>query len=230
MRKKKKTGREALEEALRKSFADYHRQFPDSEEEIHLGKDYENYMDGLIRRSKNPTPLHFRTAWGRAACVAAAVLIAFTCSMTVSAVRTPVVNFLTNAYDQFTEILFDDADIEKAPSTIETVYTLGYVPEGYELHLESLEKKASSFVWKNIDGDSVEFDQLLLGIRITVDNEVNEFVHFDVDGTEILFKEKYGKKTYFWNTNEYQFCLYITDEDISTEDGIELIRSVVEYK
>ena len=51
-----------------------------------------------------------------------------------------------NIYDKFTEFFFDKSDIEKAPSTIETVYTLGYVPEGYELNSQSTEIKNTVFI------------------------------------------------------------------------------------
>lgn len=225
MRKKKKTGREALEEALRKSFADYHRQFPDSEEEIHLGKDYENYMDGLIRRSKNPTPLHFRTAWGRAACVAAAVLIAFTCSMTVSAVRTPFVNFLTNAYDQFTEILFDDADIEKAPSTIETVYTLGYVPEGYVEKDCNTSAISVYIIWENEKGEQIVFEQRLLDNYITIDNENADYDLTFINDTKIIYMSDKANCYYYWNSNEYCFYLELPNA-IAFDAALDLINSI----
>ena len=229
MRKKKKTGREALEEALRKSFADYHRQFPDSEEEIHLGKDYENYMDGLIRRSKNPTPLHFRTAWGRAACVAAAVLIAFTCSMTVSAVRTPVVNFLTNVYDQFTEILFDDADIEKAPSTIETVYTLGYVPEGYAKEQFYVYALSTNMTWKNENGDRIILLQGTLEGSLMLDPEESDYAIFEENGKRIIYIQKFGIKSFYWNSEKYEFQL-VVPENMPQEEVFLLIDSLIKYE
>ena len=229
MRKKKKTGREALEEALRKSFADYHWQFPDSEEEIHLGKDYENYMDGLIRRSKNPTPLHFRTAWGRAACVAAAVLIAFTCSMTVSAVRTPVVNFLTNAYDQFTEIFFDDADIEKAPSTIETVYTLGYVPEGYAKEQFYVYALSTNMTWKNENGDRIILLQGTLEGSLMLDPEESDYAIFEENGKRIIYIQKFGIKSFYWNSEKYEFQL-VVPENMPQEEVFLLIDSLIKYE
>ena len=229
MRKKKKTGREALEEALRKSFADYHWQFPDSEEEIHLGKDYENYMDGLIRRSKNPTPLHFRTAWGRAACVAAAVLIAFTCSMTVSAVRTPIVNFLTNAYDQFTEILFDDADIEKAPSTIETVYTLGYVPEGYAKEQFYVYALSTNMTWKNENGDRIILLQGTLEGSLMLDPEESDYAIFEENGKRIIYIQKIGIKSFYWNSEKYEFQL-VVPENMPQEEVFLLIDSLIKYE
>ena len=131
MSKKKMTGREVLEEALRVCCSTYCDQYPRYEGEIDLGDDYENYMDNLIRRSKNPFQRYFNTLGRRVAGIAAAMLIAFSCAMTVKAVREPVVEFFTNIYEKFVEIIFGEDDIAKAPDTIETVYTLGFIPDGY---------------------------------------------------------------------------------------------------
>ena len=166
----------------------------------------------------------------RAASIAAAILVAFTCTMTVAAVRDPFVSFCINVYEKYTELFFDASDIEKAPSTIETIYTLGLVPEGYELDSQSFEKESSVFVWTNQDGNFIKFKQFTLGTMLTLDHEETNLVSFNIDNFSILFKEKHGKKTYIWNTNEYQFRLYIAGDDISTEDGIALIRSVMKYK
>jgi hypothetical protein len=230
MSKKTKTGREVLEEALLISCSDYYDQFPSYEGEIDPGEEYEKAMNALIRRSKKPKPRYFNTLSKRVAGIAAALLIVFGCSMTVSAVRLPFVEFLSNTYDKYVEIFFDSSDIEKAPSVIETVYTLGYVPEGYEQNLHCVEKDRVILVWKNKENCSIELRQNVLDSKFAVDTEGTDVFSFNIDDCRILFKEKYGQKTYFWNTNEYQFYLYITDDGISTEDGVELIRSIMEYK
>ena len=101
MSKKKMTGRKVLEEALRGCCSTYCDQYPRYEGEIDLGDDYENYMDNLIKRSKNLFRRYFNTAGRRVAGIAAAMLIAFSCSMTVKAVREPVVEFFANIYEKF---------------------------------------------------------------------------------------------------------------------------------
>ena len=173
---------------------------------------------------------HFDSIGVRAAGIAAAILIAFTCTMTVSAVRDPFVSFCMNAYEKYTELFFDASDIEKAPSTIETFYTLGFVPEGYELYSQSIEREATVSIWQKKDGNSIKLNQDILTAVSTLDKEDRDIVSYNIEDIQILFKEKYGKKIYFWNTNEYQFQLYIVDEDISAEDGIELIRSIIKYE
>ena len=230
MSKKTKTGREVLEEALLISCSDYYDQFPSYEGEIDPGEEYEKAMNALIQRSKKPKPRYFNTLSKRVAGIAAALLIVFGCSMTVSAVRLPFVEFLSNTYDKYVEIFFDSSDIEKAPSVIETVYTLGYVPEGYEMESKLIERYRANFSWKNKNGNSIEFNQYVLDGTIHIDYEQSDILLIEENGAYIYFKEAYGLKTYYWNNNEYQFCLQIIDDDISTEDGVELIRSVKEYK
>ena len=82
--------------------------------------------------------------------------------------------------------------------------------------------KSSENLWAKYPDASVGFYE--------VKYDGIEFYYYDIDGLQILANEKYGMKVYFWNTKEYQFRLYIEDDGISADEGIELIRSVVSYK
>jgi len=165
MSKKKMTGREVLEEALRGCCSTYCDQYPRYEGKIDLGDDYEKYMHNLIKRSKNPIQRYFNTIGRRVAGIAAAMLIAFGCSMTVKAVREPVVEFFANIYDTFLEIRFGKDDIEKAPVTIETVYTLGFIPDGYMVDRFFIGRDTTNMTWKNENGD-----------RLVLCDNINEYL------------------------------------------------------
>ena len=181
-------------------------------------------------RKKKKVFLQFLLDGKRVASILLMVGLVSVFSVGVYAARAPISQFISKTYDKYIEFFFDQSDVEKAPSTIETVYTLGYVPEGYELDSQSFEKESTAIVWQNKDGNSIELRQYTLDMMLTLDNEEEDLDSFNIDNFSILFKEKYGMKTYFWNTNDYQFRLHIIDDGISTEDGIELIRSVVKYK
>ena len=84
--------------------------------------------------------------------------------------------------------------------------------------------------WKNNSDGLIILEQNTLNTKITIDNEETNTVFFDMDDTQIRFEEKNGMRAYFWNTNEYQFLLYITDDDLSTDDVIDLIRSIMRYE
>ena len=228
MSKKKMTGREVLEEALRGCCSTYCDQYPRYEGEIDLGDDYENYMDNLIKRSKNPFQRYFNTAGRRVSGIAAAMLIAFSCSMTVKAVREPVVEFFANIYEKFVEVFFGEDDIAKAPDTIETVYTLGFIPDEYEVDRFIIDDSATSMLWRNAQGDMIVLSQGVLEGSFTVDVEKSDFDIIDWNGIRIAYTEKYGIKSFFWNSEEYEFSLTISS-NISEEEALALIESLKKY-
>ena len=221
-------GREVLEEALRQCCADYCEEIPRSEEDIDLGEDYEKYMNSLIRRSKKPLRRCFDTAGKRAAGIAAAFLVMIGCTMSVSAVRKPIVGFLTNTYDKYVELFFDENDVEKAPTKIETVYTLGAVPEGYVQESTFLNEVRSSITWINDKNHQIILTQTVLDGNITVDNEHNELETVEMNGMTVIYIVTQHYRCYFWNDNEYQFSLDLSTE-ISHEMALNMIGSMVKF-
>ena len=181
-------------------------------------------------RKKKKVFLQFLLDGKRVASILLMVGLVSVFSVGVYAARAPIVQFLSKTYDKYIEFFFDQSDVEKAPSTIETVYTLGYLPEGYELDSQSIEREATVSIWQKKDGNSIKLNQDILTAVSTLDKEDRDIVSYNIEDIQILFKEKYGQKTYFWNTNEYQFRLFIVDNDISAEEGIELIRSIIKYE
>ena len=228
MSKKRMNGREVLEEALRQCCADYCEEIPCSEEDMDLGEDYEKYMNSLIRRSKKPFRRCFDTAGKRAAGIAAAFLVMIGCTMSVSAVRKPIVGFLTNTYDKYVELFFDENDVEKAPTKIETVYTLGAVPEGYVQESTFLNEVRSSITWINDKNHQIILTQTVLDGNITVDNEHNELETVEMNGMTVIYIVTQHYRCYFWNDNEYQFSLDLSTE-ISHEMALNMIGSMVKF-
>jgi hypothetical protein len=213
-----------LEEALLISCSDYYDQFPSYEGEIDPGEEYEKAMNALIRSSKKPKPRYFNTLSKRVAGIAAALLIVFGCSMTVSAVRLPFVEFLSNTYDKYVEIFFDSSDIEKAPSVIETVYTLGYVPEGYVEKDYSRDLISVRTTWVNEKGEKIFFEQNVLNANITADNEHTEYEIAFINDIKIYIFDG-AIQYYYWNSDEYSFYLE-TPKTTARDVTIELIQSI----
>ena len=182
------------------------------------------------QKKQRKTYFAFCTVGRRVAAILIVVGLFSMLSVVICAARSPYVQALFEKYDKYIEIFFDPSDIENAPSEIETVYTLGYVPEGYELKSQSVDAYSVSFCWSAKGRRSIEFKQHILDGKIHVDHEQSEILRIEEDEIYIYCKEAYGLKSYYWNTNEYQFMLYIEDEDISTEEGIELVRSIVKYQ
>ena len=228
MSKKKMTGREVLEEALRRCCSTYCDQYPRYEGEIDLGYDYERYMNRLIKRSKNPFQRYFNTTGRRIAGIAAAVLIVFSCSMTVKAVRKPIVEFITNIYEEFVEIFFEKDDVANAPDAIETVYTLGFIPEGYNIEQSLIGDTLIFMVWKNETGEILIFSQNTLDASSILDTEESNYDVIEWGGHRIAFAEKYGAKHFYWNSDQYAFSLTVSS-DMPQEQIFSLIDSLKKY-
>ena len=228
MSKKKMTGREVLEEALRRCCSTYCDQYPCYEGEIDLGDDYEKYMNRLIKRSKNPFQRYFNTTGRRIAGIAATVLIVFSCSMTVKAVRDPIVKFVANIYEEFIEIVFAEDDVANAPDTIETVYTLGVIPEGYIVDQFYVYDHVTYMTWKNEHGDRLVLSQNTLDVSSILDTEESNYDVIEWGGHRIAFAEKYGINSFLWNSSEYVFSLTVSS-NIPKDEVFALIDSLEKY-
>ena len=146
----------------------------------------------------------------------------------VYAIREPITEFFLNVKEKFSEVLFNTEDIEKAPTAIDTVYTLGYVPEGYELAETSITEHKVNFVWENQKADYIDFAQYILKSSSTVDTEKFDCSIFYVNNMKVICLEKHINKTYFWNTNEYAFSL-TAPISITNDDLIQIIESLTIY-
>lgn len=92
-----------------------------------IAKELENIYKKANKNKKKPLLWYFNTTKKQAAAILIAIGIFFGLSIGVYAAREPIVEFFLNVKEKFSEVFFNQEDIEKAPKTIETVYTLGYV-------------------------------------------------------------------------------------------------------
>lgn len=228
MSDQKMTGEEILQEALRQYSATYCDEFPPTEDDVHLSEDYQRKMEKLIQRSKNPFQRYFNTVGRRVAGIAAAILIFFGCSMTVSAVRKPVVEFLMNITGKYAWLLFDESFTQSGPNTIEVVYTLDAVPEGYELTDAKTFEKFVDFVWRNQNDEFIHFSQHTLKNKFVYDLEEAKYeIVISETGQKIFFLEKNEVKSFHWTTSDYVFDLSVSGE-YSMDACLNMIKSIKE--
>ncbi|WP_313343026.1 DUF4367 domain-containing protein [Sedimentibacter sp.] len=122
----------------------------------------------------------------RSIVAASLVIIIAAASMSVEALRLPVIKLTEKIYAEFSEILFDNEEDIEVPKMIEAVYVPSYMPEGYELVEESKDMKLMHFlVYSNEKGQLIMVDQYTLGVSMAVDTE-------GITSEEITIKEKSG--------------------------------------
>ncbi|MBE6664612.1 MAG: DUF4367 domain-containing protein [Ruminococcaceae bacterium] len=227
MTDKELSGRERLKEAFELSDQVYLEKHPPTEEEIVYSKEYLKYMSRLIRKMRSPIRRFFITSGKRAVGIAAALMIFFG-SVTVMA-EGSVLHWVSEFYESYVKIYFEDDDVQKAPSTLETIYMPTYIPEGYILKQCLTETEWNQITWENELKKRIILYQTILDSQITIDNENSNFQTLFVDDLKIAISFAQDKKSYFWNTNEYFFSL-ITSKDISDEEIILIIKSIQKYE
>ena len=228
MTDKELSGRNRLKEAMKLSDQTYLDKYLPIENEVKYSEKYLKYIDRLTKQTKLPFYKYFNTIGKRVAGIAAAMLIAFSCAMTVKAIREPVVEFFANIYEKFVEVFFGEDDIAKAPDTIETVYTLGFIPEGYEMDRFFIDRDMTKMTWKNENGDRLVLSQGILDGSFIMDTEESNYHIIEWNNKKIACTEKYGTKHFFWNSDEYEFSLTMSS-NISEEEALALIESLKEY-
>lgn len=216
--------KEAFKEINRREYENLH---VDDAEEVVPSPDYLRRMRRLIREQKR-TSRFPRAVRSRVAAIAIALVVIVTCSMTVSAIREPIVEFFTNIYERFVECFFCEDDMEEAPSTIETVYVLGTVPDGYVMDEMVVGDLGIQFTWINENGEKLILSQVVLNGYSTLDAEESSYRIAERNGKKIAYTEKHGIRNYFWNFDGYAFMLTASGA-LPEEDVLVLIDSLTQY-
>lgn len=220
-------GLEKLKEAFREiNQWEYENLHLETLEEVIPSPRYQKRMERLIKRQKQSYWKYVNTVGKRVAVFAVVLILTFALSMSVSAVRKPIVEFFVNVYEKFVEFFYDEDDVARAPETIETVYTLGYVPEEYELAREEIGDLVTHFVWTNEIDDQITFSQGLLGGYSLMDNESSNYKIYYMGDMSVACLEKENNKYYYWYTEDYRFTLHISRE-VSYESVQEIINSII---
>ena len=174
----------------------------------------------LEKYPPKPLPRKKRKTIGKRAIT---VLIAATmllCSvLAVSAVKTPLGKWITNAYQEFIEIFFENENI--LPSTGEIPSEM---PSGYHLTEKFLSEYESKHIWKNEKGEMIIWTQLPLSARNTFDNEKTDRQTLMLGETEIIRTEKNGRKTYAWHTDAHFFTLVVPNT-LAEEECLRIIQT-----
>ena len=90
----------------------------------------------------------------------AAALLLMGCTAYVY--REEIRGFVMEIYKEHADVSFSDVDLENVPKTIADKYTLGYVPEGYELVEEIADFDITYQKFRNEVGESIVFWQGIL--------------------------------------------------------------------
>ncbi|MDF2542385.1 MAG: hypothetical protein K0S47_2103 [Herbinix sp.] len=148
----------------------------------------------------------------KAVAAVAVLLLTFSLSMTVEAVRKPFVTMLLKIYEKFTDIYYDieEEHKEQLPTVIEQYYTPSYIPKGYALGREDKTiPEIYSLVFERDTGDMpLLYDQYIIsGANQMIDSEDTSVEHIIIKGEEGLFFQKNHTSFLMWTDGSYSYSL-----------------------
>lgn len=143
--------------------------------------------------------------------------------------KNPIVKFFQECYSDHIEIephgnLWQN---EKKPQTIETVYELGWVPEGYE---KEKKEKSDFFVVqiysKKEENKEIILEQYCVIMYFSIKEEKN-YKEILEDGIKFYFLNGEDENTAVWYQNGYQFVIR---GSVQQDEALKLIKNIQEVK
>ena len=201
-------------EGIPSNLADYHS----------FSSGFEKKMKQLIKKAKIKYISINRFRIRRSIAAASLILIILTASMSVEAVRMPIIRLTEKIYTEFSEIIFENEDNIEVPEKIEEVYVPSYIPEGYTLKEEVNDMRSMHFFfYTNEEGQELSVEQLVLGVHMAVDTEGITTEEITINGLSGIIYTKRGLTSIIVNDNRY---VHFISGYESREELIKIVESL----
>ncbi len=170
-----------------------------------FSEEFEQRMQKLIRQRNNPCYRLICTAGRRAACVAAAVVLSLSFTMSFESVRATVKEFFTRDVSDHVILEVSPEFVQDAPDTLEELYEITELPEGFVLEYsdEFPTSASADYVFEDY---YIMFKQTIKATyRISLDNEHSVLeTYVDDSGQEyLLHLSDAGNIRVIWSKNGY---------------------------
>lgn len=116
-------------------------------------------------------------------------------------------NFIEEFYDKYIKVHFVD-ETTTSPTKIEDVYTLTYVPEGFELINSKITSAWTKFEYNNSLNETTVFEQYVLSDTCNlIDLEQGYTQAIQIDTLSIYHKKSDNVNVYKWKKDMYSFVI-----------------------
>lgn len=195
----------------------------DHEIEHEFSKRFERRMGKLIRRGKTGSPVG-AIAFLRRHMVAfvAAIIILFASAMSVSAVRAAVFEFITEVYEKFTHIFFNESRSSSDSAGEFIVRRPSFIPEGFELVSEKTAGPVLLVYEKGSDYISYS-QQRLEDVSMDINTEGAELEELEFKGLPAKYYSNQGVQNLLWYDDEY---LYMVSSTLDRDTVFRIAGSV----
>lgn len=213
--------RQCIAEAL---LPKYHQILAEADSSYEFSPDFERRMDKLIRQRRKPYYRFINTSGKRVAVILLAFLtISFTTVMSVEALRTPFLDFITSIFSDHSEVRAND-DSGDYPETIENYYEITSGLSDYIIERDTIKDNERVIYYRRNE-------QLIYYHQITIKNylkyyntENTEIENIDINGHEAIgYIDNQNYYTLIWNNGEYVIQI---SSNIGKDALIEIAKSV----
>lgn len=173
-------------------------------QEVYLSLSFQEKVKKLIQETDG----HRCRASRRVVVLIAAALIIALCSIAAYMCRDQILSFATRTFEDHKTVTVKDQYNNKVQThtTIETIYTLGYVPEEYKEIEFNKNKIIIQTVWKNEEGN----------LLVLVQESLKNSRYFDIEKANcinnskkiIQYNDKNKEKNVTWMDADYRYKLY----------------------
>ena len=157
------------------------------------------------------------------------VLLAIITVFTISGSEEFFSKIFYKFYDTHIEYAVDNYYLDDAPDMLEEIYTLSYIPEGfelYEVYPTEQEEVINIYTERYHKRDAdFSFKQYPLSDRGTSDNENVETTTEVINGYKVTCSKNISALIYIWDNGRYIFDLHF-NYDISHEEAVKIIEGV----
>lgn len=191
---------------------------------VTLSADFKERMRKILNRQKCGFFVLFGTVGRRVASIMIAILVAATvATISVEALRRPVVQFFTEVFERFTQVFFVD-NTPDTPQVEMEKRTPAYIPEGYVLEREEDYGFWYKVTYKNEFDKNINYVQRWKesGLLIT-DTENTQHAEITVGNYQGVTYENKGFVYVVFSDEQYTYTL---SAPLSLDELIEIAKSI----
>lgn len=180
----------------------------EDEIEWNFSEKFEKSMNKLIKKNNHIKLSTRRNIRKGLLAAIVAIIAAFTGLMSVSATRTPFIEFVKKIFPQYNEITLSE---ESTPPVdkIETEYTLTNLPDGFEITEYQKYELGILTTWINNNDDEITFSQKIIDTNFTIDNEHN-YKELLINGYTAYYVEDESGALLRWTDGNYWFTINVS--------------------
>ena len=214
-----KTNQELFKQALVEGVSRrIDREIAACDEKVVFSRRHIKNMERIVKGKTPKKPINKKMV---AILVAAAVLLLAGYAIIY---RDEIREFVTDIREYFVKIDFEDGENESR--AIDEIYELTYLPEGYSLEKQEINRMVVQYLFANAENDIIRFiQQSIDASNFYVDIENSDNVIIEIGDYTVYSRQTNGTHYYIWNDGKYALTLN-SKEELSHETLEAIINGI----